>query len=542
MRDSAPTLTTTYNFKTTTYFLEESLSSRGPHRVGSKAEMIERLQADDQKYKYTPAALPQFVQRLDDYLHQTNDQSPRPARVLDKQLLVAAQPTRRYDQLKVNMPTFSPFGGQISVNEKAPLQQYDGLNVAMPSASRIHSSAAPVVEVAPRYNGLNFDVPTLSLFRSPTYPATKAAPTGSDHMNSSMSTFNVLSKLTSQLNGQTSTTKGPKYTCPGHRDPSKTPTRAPMVPTSATSSSSTLLKNDFESETNFEVYVPLCPYRLTQPPSAIPPTALRHRPSDLEGENKLDLYPIGRMRIRKRPSPSSCTDQSEPALKRRCPKENQSNRSYLQQIAEETNQQLSCTPLPSGRTPLPSGRNPLSFGCTPVPSGRTPMPSGRTSLPMGEENLAQTGSFLNSWNVRQPWNISPNNLNLSNAAGASRGDSGVNDSGYNNVGVFELVEFLPQKVHDEVFAHHLQLAPPSNLVNWLTRGLIPKQVLDEVVAQHLRTAPAKDIVNWLARAGRLGFTEKDMVDEDLDAILHADDGLHVNENPTVDGMHRLSEL
>jgi hypothetical protein len=519
VRDSAPTLTTTYYSKTTTYHLEELLASRGLQSGASKAEMIERLEAEDQTY--TATALPTSVPRLDDQLYQTNDQSLKLPRVLDGQLPVAAQPALRYARLNVNIPTFSSFGGRTSVNLEAAPHPCNSLNVVMPTASHFHSQAAPVVELAPRYAGLNFDMPTLSHFHSQTCPAAKAAPTGSAHMNSSMSIFNTLLKSTSQLNGQTSPARQPDSTRPDHRNPS--PIRAPLVPTSASTSSSAPLKNDSDSETKFEVYVPLCPYRLTRPPPAIPPTALRSRPSDLEGGNKLDLYPIGRKRIRKRPSPSSCTDQSEPAPKRPSTKCNQPNRSYLQQTAEETNQLLSCTPLASSRTSL-------SFGCT-------PLPSGRTSLPMWKENSAQTGSFLNSWNGQQSWNISPNKLNFSNAAGNGHGDSGANDSGYNNVGVFQLVSFLPQKVHDEVVAHHLQLAPPSNIVNWLTRGLIPKEVLDEFVAHHMRIAPAKDIVNWLAGAERLGFTGKDMVDEDLEAILPAADVLHDNENPTMDVMH-----
>jgi hypothetical protein len=110
---------------------------------------------------------------------------------------------------------------------------------------------------------------------------------------------------------------------------------------------------------------------------------------------------------------------------------------------------------------------------------------------------------------------------------------------------------FPEKIVKEIEDNFLQTATPNQFLHRLPKDtflslvdailnqveaeqvckFVPKEVIDEVILHHLKVSPAKQVVNWLAKAGRLGYSEDDVIDEDDDEemVLHP-------EPPRLDGI------
>jgi hypothetical protein len=77
----------------------------------------------------------------------------------------------------------------------------------------------------------------------------------------------------------------------------------------------------------------------------------------------------------------------------------------------------------------------------------------------------------------------------------------------------QLVNQLPSPVLYETVDKALTHATAPALIQRL-----PRNVLDEVLVHHLRVSPAKNLVNWLAKAGRLGYSVDDIIDDHDEAV------------------------
>lgn len=87
----------------------------------------------------------------------------------------------------------------------------------------------------------------------------------------------------------------------------------------------------------------------------------------------------------------------------------------------------------------------------------------------------------------------------------------------------ELVNVLSKKnnistavlksVKAEQILEHVSPAVLNQVVGKQIQNL-PKEILNRAISEHIKKLPAKQLVNMLAKAGRLGYNESDIIDED----------------------------